>query len=33
VEKSANLKFGYEGKTMVFRDGAPAGKATAGKKK
>jgi ferric-dicitrate binding protein FerR (iron transport regulator) len=26
VEKSANLKFGYEGKTMVFRDGATAGK-------
>jgi ferric-dicitrate binding protein FerR (iron transport regulator) len=26
VEKSANLKFGYEGKTMVFRDGAQAPK-------
>jgi len=26
VERSANLKFGYEGKTMVFHDGAPAPK-------
>lgn len=26
VEKSANVKFGYEGKTMVFRDGAAAKK-------
>ena len=26
VEKSANVKFGYEGKTMVFRDAAPAKK-------
>ena len=26
VEKSANLKFGYQGKTMVFTDAAPAKK-------
>jgi len=26
VEKSANVKFGYEGKTMVFRDAAAAKK-------
>ena len=26
VEKSANVKFGYEGKTMVFRDAPPTGK-------
>lgn len=26
VEKSANVKFGYEGKTMVFRDAAPPAK-------
>jgi ferric-dicitrate binding protein FerR (iron transport regulator) len=26
IEKSANVKFGYEGKTMVFRDAAPAPK-------
>jgi ferric-dicitrate binding protein FerR (iron transport regulator) len=26
VEKSANVKFGYEGKTMVFHDAAPAKK-------
>ena len=26
VEQSANVKFGYEGKTMVFRDAAPGAK-------
>ena len=26
VEKSANVKFGYEGKTMVFRDASPPAK-------
>lgn len=31
VEKSANVKFGYEGKTMVFRDAGPAPKAKAKK--
>jgi hypothetical protein len=36
VEKSANVKFAYEGETKVFRDAAGKGAATpakAGKKK